>query len=214
MELTEDMVIYVADQVLGRRTLTYQGHEISLERPWKRVELRQGLLETASIDIDAFPSTESLAAEMQRRGLKPVPGAPRGKLIEGLLSDFLEPACIHPTFIYNYPRDITPLAKSMPGNPGVVERFECFAAGFELCNAFTELNDPLDQEARFFEMGRDFKADDEERHPMDEDYLRAMRYGMPPNGGFGMGVDRLAMLFTDSDNIRDVILFPHLRERE
>lgn len=214
MELTEEMVVYVADQVLGRRTLTYQGHDIDLERPWRRVELRQGLLETSGIDIDAFPSTESLASEMARRGLKPVPGAPRGKLIEGLLSDFLEPVCIQPTFIYNYPRDITPLAKSMPGNPRVVERFECFTAGFELCNAFTELNDPQDQEARFLEMGRDFKADDEERHPMDEDYLRAMRYGMPPNGGFGMGVDRLAMLFTDSDNIRDVILFPHLRERE
>jgi lysyl-tRNA synthetase class 2 len=95
-----------------------------------------------------------------------------------------------------------------------VERFECFVAGFELCNAFTELNDPLDQEARFREMGRDYAADDEQRHPMDEDYLRALRYGMPPTGGFGMGIDRLTMLLTDSPNIREVILFPHLRERE
>jgi lysyl-tRNA synthetase class 2 len=94
-----------------------------------------------------------------------------------------------------------------------VERFEAFIAGMEICNAFSELNDPLDQEARFLEMGRDYASDDEERHPMDEDYLRAMRYGMPPNGGFGMGVDRLTMLLTDTPNIREVILFPHLRER-
>jgi lysyl-tRNA synthetase class 2 len=146
--------------------------------------------------------------------LQPDPKAPRGKLIDSLVGDFLEPTLLQPTFIYEYPRDITPLAKSIPGMPHLVERFEAFAAGFELCNAFTELNDPLDQEARFTEMGHAYAADDEERHPMDEDYLRAMRYGMPPNGGFGLGIDRLVMLFTDSANIREVILFPHLRERE
>ena len=151
---------------------------------------------------------------MHERGIEPDWNAPRGKLIDGLLGDYLEPSLIQPTFIYDYPRDISPLAKSKPGVAGVVERFEGFLAGMELCNAFTELNDPLDQEARFLEMGRDYNTDDEERHPMDEDYLRAMRYGMPPNGGFGMGIDRLTMLFTDSPNIREVILFPHLRERE
>jgi lysyl-tRNA synthetase class 2 len=135
-------------------------------------------------------------------------------LIESLLGNFLEPNLIQPAILYDYPRDISPLTKSKPGDPNTVERFENFIAGMEICNAFTELNDPLDQEARFLEMGRDYAADDEERHPMDEDYLRAMRYGMPPNGGFGMGVDRLVMLFTDTPNIREVILFPHLRERE
>ena len=112
--------------------------------------------------------------------MQPDPGAPRGKLIDALLSDYLEPTLIQPTFVYDYPRDISPLAKSKPGDPTTVERFEGFMAGMELCNAFTELNDPLDQEARFLEMGRDYEAEDEERHPMDEDYLRAMRYGMPP----------------------------------
>lgn len=214
MELTEEMVTFVADRLLGRRTLTYMGQEINLERPWRRVTMRQGLIDTAEIDVNEFPTAESLAAEMRRLDYPVTPGAPRGKLIESLLGDHLEPRLIQPTFVYDYPRDITPLAKSMPGNPQLVERFEGFAAGFEICNAFTELNDPLDQEARFVEMARDFRADDEERHPMDEDYLRAMRYGMPPNGGFGMGIDRLAMLFTDSANIRDVVLFPHLRERE
>jgi lysyl-tRNA synthetase class 2 len=131
-----------------------------------------------------------------------------------MLSEFLEPTLIQPTFLFDYPRDISPLAKSKPGDALTVERFEGYVAGFELCNAFTELNDPLDQEQRFLEMGRDYATDDEEKHPMDEDYLRAMRYGMPPCGGFGMGVDRLTMLLTNKHSIREVLLFPHLRETE
>ena len=214
MELTEAMVLHVAQRVIGKTTINYQGQEISLAPPWRRVELRQGLLEVTGIDIAEHPTAQSLAAAMERGGLEANTYATRGKLIDSLLGDHLEPTLIQPTFVYDYPRDISPLAKSKPDHPGMVERFEGFVAGMELCNAFTELNDPQDQEARFLEMGRDYEADDEERHPMDEDYLQAMRYGMPPNGGFGMGVDRLAMLFTDSPNIREVILFPHLRERE
>ena len=151
---------------------------------------------------------------MRGHGLQVDPKATRGKLIETLLSNFLEPTLIQPTFLYDYPRDISPLAKGKPGDPQTVERFEGYVAGMELCNAFTELNDPLDQESRFLEMGRDYNTEDEELHPMDEDYLRAMRYGMPPSGGFGMGVDRLIMLLTNQPNIREVILFPHLRSRE
>jgi lysyl-tRNA synthetase class 2 len=135
-------------------------------------------------------------------------------MIDFLLGEFLEPTLIQPTFLYNYPRDISPLAKSIPGDPLTVERFEGYVAGFELCNAFTELNDPLDQEQRFIEMSRDYTDDEEEKHPLDEDYLRAMRYGMPPNGGFGMGVDRLAMLLTDNHSIREVLLFPALKKEE
>jgi lysyl-tRNA synthetase class 2 len=214
MDLTEKMILFLADHLLGRRTLTFRDHQINLEPPWRRMTLRQGLIETAGIDIDQHPSAESLSEVMHSHGIETRPGTARGKLIDALLSDYLEPALIQPTFLYDYPRDISPLAKSMPGDPKTVERFEGFMGGMELCNAFTELNDPLDQEARFVEMGREYNVDDEERHPMDEDYLRAMRYGMPPCGGFGMGVDRLVMLFTDSANIREVILFPHLRSRE
>jgi lysyl-tRNA synthetase class 2 len=214
MELTEQMIVYTADEVLGKRRLSYQGQEVNLEPPWRRVELRQGLLETTGIDINQHATAQSLAAAMHAGGLEADASVPRGKLIDTLLSDFLEPSLIQPTFVYNYPRDISPLAKSLPENPQIVERFEGFVGGMELCNAFTELNDPLDQESRFLEMGRDYHVEDEERHPMDEDYLRAMRYGMPPNGGFGMGVDRLTMLLTDNPNIREVILFPHLRIRE
>lgn len=214
MQFTEDMVAHVADKVIGKRNISYQGTEIDLQPPWRRLELNASILETSGIDINHHPTAEALANAMRDRGMQPDSKTPHGKLVDALISDYLEPTLIQPTFIYNYPREISPLAKSLPGNPNVVERFEGFIGGMELCNAFTELNDPLDQEARFLEMGRDYDVEDEERHPMDEDYLRAMRYGMPPNGGFGMGVDRLTMLFTDCPNIRDVILYPHLRERE
>jgi lysyl-tRNA synthetase, class II len=214
MSFTEQMIVYVLDQVIGKRVLSYQGREINFEPPWQRLDLRQGLIQTAGIDIQAHPTRESLAAAMRAKGMAPDPKAARGKLIDALLGDYLEPTLQQPTFLYDYPRDISPLAKSKPGVEGVVERFEGFVAGIELCNAFTELNDPIDQEERFLEMGREYNADDEQRHPMDEDYLRAMRYGMPPTGGFGMGIDRLTMLLTDSANIREVILFPHLRKSD
>ncbi len=214
MEFTEEMIIYVADKVSGSRKISFQGHDLNFEPPWRRIKLSEGLVEMAGIDIDEHSTAESLAEAMRTKDLQPDPSATRGKLIDSLIGDFLEPNLIQPTFIYDYPRDISPLTKSKPDDANTVERFEAFIAGMEICNAFSELNDPLDQEARFQEMGRNYASDDEERHPMDEDYLRAMHYGMPPNGGFGMGVDRLTMLFTDTPNIREVILFPHLRERD
>jgi lysyl-tRNA synthetase class 2 len=214
MELTEEMVAFSIQQVCGRKKLTFQEHEIDFTPPWKRLELRAGLKDVCGIDIAGYPTAESLFKTIAKTGKVPDPKSTRGKLIDYMLSEFLEPTLIQPTFLYDYPRDISPLAKSKPGDPLTVERFEGYAAGFELCNAFTELNDPLDQEQRFLEMGRDYTADDEEKHPMDEDYLRAMRYGMPPNGGFGMGVDRLVMLITNKHSIRDVLLFPALRTEE
>ena len=213
MELTEQMVSYAAQQVLGTMQVKYKNHEIDLTPPWKRLEMRQGILDTSGVDIAEHKTADELfkAIKAKHPNKMADPHATRGKLIDFLLSEFLEPTLIQPTFLYDYPRDISPLAKSIPGDALTVERFEGYVAGFELCNAFTELNDPLDQEQRFIEMGRDYEADDAEKHPLDEDYLRAMRYGMPPNGGFGMGVDRLAMLFLDKHSIREVLLFPALR---
>ncbi len=211
MDLTEQMVSHAAQKVLGTQKIKYQGKEIDFTPPWRRLELRSGLKEVSGIDIADHPDAQSLFQAIAKTGKMPDPHATRGKLIDFLLSEFLEPTLIQPTFLFDYPRDISPLAKSKPGDRLTVERFEVYVAGFELCNAFTELNDPLDQEQRFLEMGRDYAADDEEKHPMDEDYLRAMRYGMPPCGGFGMGIDRLVMLFTDRHSIRDVLLFPALR---
>src|SRR5258706_328117 len=214
MELTEQMVSYAAEQVMGSTKIKFGEHELEFKPPWKRLEMRTGILETSGIDIAEHKTAQDLFKVIKAKhpNKTPDPKATRGKMIDFLLSEFLEPTLIQPTFLYNYPRDISPLAKSLPGDPLTVERFEGYVAGFELCNAFTELNDPLDQEQRFLEMGRDYSADDEEKHPLDEDYLRAMRYGMPPNGGFGMGVDRLAMILTNKHSIREVLLFPALRK--
>lgn len=214
MELTEKMVAYAAGQALGSTSITYQGDQIDLAPPWNRTDLRSALAEATQIDIEQHLTAESLYDVMVAKGHEPSKQSTRGKLIESLLSKYVEPACIQPTIIYDYPRDISPFAKSTPNDPHTVERFEAFIGGMEICNAFTELNDPIDQEERFIEAGRDYEVGDEERHPMDEDYLRAMKYGMPPNGGFGMGIDRLTMLFTDQSTIREVILFPHLRSKE
>lgn len=214
MDLAEEMIAYVCERVLGTTKVTYQGQVLDFTPPWRRLQMRQGLLETSGIDIAAHPTAESLYQALVRAGKQPDPHATRGKLIDFMISEYLEPLLIQPTFLYDYPRDISPLAKAKPDDPLTVERFEVYVAGFELCNAFTELNDPLDQEQRFLEMGRDYADGDEEKHPMDEDYLRAMRYGMPPNGGFGMGIDRLTMLLTDKHSIREVLLFPALRKEE
>ncbi len=213
MDFTEEMIRFTALQALGTTKFTYNDVEIDLGQPWKRVNMRDGILEKTGIDISQYPDQESLASAMAQKGIQFKPETPRGKLIDQLVGDFLEPSFIQPTFLYDYPIEISPLAKRKPDDPTITERFEGFMAGMELCNAFTELNDPIDQENRFLEMGRTYTDDDEENNPIDEDYLRAMRYGMPPCGGFGMGIDRLTMLLTDSHTIREVILFPHLRDR-
>ena len=214
MELTEQMVSSVAQSTLGTMKVQYRDYELDLTPPWRRLEMRQGLLAATGVDIYAHADSDSLAAALRAKGLNPPVGVTRGKLVDWMLSEKLEPTLIQPTFLFDYPRDISPLAKSRPGDAMTVERFEGYVAGFEICNAFTELNDPLDQEQRFLDMQKDFTDEEEEKNPLDEDYLRAMRYGMPPNGGFGMGVDRLVMLLTNKHNIREVLLFPALRKEE
>ena len=176
--------------------------------------LREAILQYAGIDFTLYPTAEGLAAAMRAMGHRPENTSNRGKLINSLLGNHVEPNLIQPTFVTEYPIEISPLAKKKAGDPSTVERFEYFIAGMEMGNAFTELNDPLDQRARMEWMQQLYGADDEERHPVDEDYLLAMSYGMPPNGGFGTGVDRLAMLFCDKSSVRDVLLFPHLRSLE
>jgi lysyl-tRNA synthetase class 2 len=214
MTFCEQMIAHVAENVLGSPIIHYAGHEIDLRPPWRRVTLRDAAIESMGIDYLQYPTAEELAVAMQAQGLPAKPGATWGYLIDKGLLGAVEPTLIQPTFIMDYPRDISPLAKTKPGDPTHVERFEYFIGGLEMGNAFTELNDPFDQEQRFLEMGQLYAPDDEEMHPVDEDYLRAMKYGMPPNGGFGLGVDRLVMLLTNKPNIREVILFPHLRIKE
>ena len=213
METVEQLIAYTAERVLGTTTLIYQGNEINLTPPWQRITLRELILSHTGIDYVAFPDADTLRVEMRRRGYDAASDATWGHLVDNLLSE-AESTLIQPTFVHDYPVDISPLAKQKPDDPTHVERFELFVGGLEMGNAFTELNDPFEQEQRFYQQGRDYEAGDEEAQPMDEDYLRALKYGMPPNGGFGMGVDRLAMLFTDHHTIRDVLLYPHLRSRD
>ncbi len=214
MDLTEQMVAFVAEQVVGDTEIDYQGQKIDLTPPWRRATLRELALDVTGIDYVQYPTAQSLYEAIRAKGLPAKEGATWGYLVDKSLLGAVEPTLIQPTFVYDYPRDISPLAKAKPDDPAHVERFEFFIGGLECGNAFSELNNPLDQEQRFLEMGRLYDDQDEESHPMDEDYLRAMRYGMPPCGGFGAGVDRLVMLFTDQNSIREVLLFPHLRTRD
>jgi lysyl-tRNA synthetase class 2 len=213
MAFTEKMLAYVVGQLFGTTTITYQSQEIQLGAPWQRITLRDAIKQFAEIDYVDYPTAETLTAAIREMGGHAPADSSWGKLVDGLLGDYVEPRLIRPTFITEYPRDISPLAKGIPEDPMHVERFEFFIAGMEMGTAFSELNDPIEQRQRFEEMQVLYQKDDEEAHPLDEDYLRAMRYGMPPNGGFGMGIDRLAMLLTDKTTIREVLLFPHLRER-
>jgi lysyl-tRNA synthetase class 2 len=214
MAFCEQMMVTVAEEVTGSPVVHYQGHKIDLSPPWERVTLRDAALEVTGIDYLQYPTAQELAGAIKAKRLPAKPGATWGYLIDKVLLDAVQETLIQPTFVMDYPRDISPLAKAKPDDATHVERFEYFIGGMEMGNAFTELNDPFDQEQRFLEMGQLYAPDDEEAHPMDDDYLRAMKYGMPPNGGFGTGVDRIVMLLTDKATIREVILFPQLRDRE
>jgi lysyl-tRNA synthetase class 2 len=211
MELTEGMVAEIARAVRGDTAIEYQGHAIELGGSWPRVTLRDAILENTGVDILEADDLGSLRAAAEGRGLDPG-GAPTwAKLVDDLFSQHVEPGLIQPVFVTDYPQELSPLAKRSPANPRLVERFEPFVAGMEIGNAFSELNDPDDQRQRLEAQARARQAGDEEAHPLDEDYIRALEHGLPPTGGLGIGVDRLVMLLADAAHIREVILFPHLR---
>ena len=213
MRLTENLIAYIAQTVLGTTQINYNGHDVNLSTPWTRISLADALRQTVEIDIEALTDLDALWEECQRQGLKVAPQASWGKLVEALLDEYVEPTLIQPTFVHTYPFDISPLSKQCPDNPQMVERFELYVAGRELANAYSELNDPLAQRERFEHLSRLASQEDAETHPVDEDYVTALMYGMPPTGGLGIGVDRLVMLLTGQTSIREVILFPTLRPR-
>ena len=226
MDITERMFAYTAEQVTGSARINYQGEMIDLSPPWKRLSIREAVQETLGFDYMDYPCSQSLYGYLEGRGLADGldPSDTWGRMIvEHLLGSLIEPRLIQPTIIKDYPRDMSPFAKRIQAGAAIndekerhfidshTERFEFFIAGMEMGNAFTELNDPRDQQERFVEMKRLYADEADETTPLDEDYLNAMRYGMPPNGGFGSGVDRMVMLLTDQVSIRDVLLYPHLR---
>lgn len=214
MAMAEQMVAYAAQEALGTTKIVVDGQEIDLAPPWRRWRLRDAIREITGIDYEEYPDAESLYRAIVEIGGTPERKAHWGKLIDPTLINHVEPHLIQPTFLYDYPLEVSPLAKKKPDDSKTVERFEFFIGGFELGNAFSEINDPQDQRERFQSTSQALAAGDEEAHPLDEDYVNALSYGMPPTGGFGMGVDRLTMLLTGQDTLREVILFPHLRSKE
>jgi lysyl-tRNA synthetase class 2 len=216
MELVEHLVSNIATTLNGQPILQQGDRTVDLTPPWSRRTLREAILEGSGIDFAAYPPGDEAARTALRRaaaerGLALPESTPRGKIIDDLLTTFVEPYQIEPVFLLDYPIELSPLAKKKPGDPSLVERFEAFAGGVELANAFTELNDPDDQRSRFEAQQADRAAGDAEAHTYDEEFLEAMEYGMPPAGGLGIGMDRLVMFLTGADHIRDVILFPQLR---
>ena len=214
MNLAEEMVAYAAQEALGTTRIQYGGQEIDLSPPWRRWKLHDAIREITGIDYEEHRDAEALYRAIVEIGGTPERKASWGKLLDPTLINYVEPHLIQPTFLYDYPLEVSPLAKRKRGEPGIVERFEFFIGGVEMGNAFSEINDPLDQRERFLATSQALAEGDEEAHPLDEDYINALSYGMPPTGGFGMGIDRLTMLLTDKESLREVILFPPLRPKE
>ena len=214
MAMTEQMLYAVSMEVLGTAEVAYQGNSISFKPPWPRLSLREAVKEHSGIDFNDYPEADALREKMRAMGMDAETGKSWAKLVDDLISDYVEPRLVQPTFLYDYPIAMSPLAKSKADDPETVERFEAFAGGgLEIANAYSELNDPLEQRQRFEAQLNQRDTTDEEKWTIDEDYLLALEYGMPPTGGLGIGIDRLVMLLTDQPSIREVILFPQLRDK-
>ena len=214
MTVLEELYHAVALAVHGSPQIPYGDDVLDFTPPWQRIRLHEAIESATGIDIYAHPGTDALLAQVQARGIGVPERVTWATLVDELLAECVEPTLVQPTLLLDYPVALSPLAKRREDDPRLVERFEAFVGGLEIANAFSELNDPLDQRARFEEQARERAAGDEEAQPLDEDFLLALEYGMPPTGGIGIGIDRMAMLFTNSASIRDVILFPPVRTRE
>jgi lysyl-tRNA synthetase class 2 len=205
---TELLVAETCERVLGTTVVKRGDTEIDFAPPWRRITLRQGILERSGIDIAEHPTREALAAAM---GAEPDPSEGWGKLVDGLLSRDLEPSLVQPTFVFDYPTELSPFAKAHRETEGLVERWEAFAGGVEIANSFTELNDPDEQRRRFEQQAEELRRGDEEAQPFDEDFVEALEVGMPPTGGVGVGIDRLVMLLTGAPSLREILLFPAMK---
>ena len=212
MDITEDMFRTVAQKVLGTAKINYQGTDLDLESPWKRISMIEAIKEVTGVDFNEIKTDEQAIAiaEEKKVGVDPIKKT-RGDIINTFFEEFVEETLIQPTFIYDYPVEVSPLTKRKPSDKRLTERFEVFIGGREYGNAYSELNDPIDQYERFKKQAEAREAGDEEANMMDDDFINALEYGMPPTGGLGIGIDRLVMLLTDSASIRDVLLFPTMK---
>ncbi|MFC2038612.1 lysine--tRNA ligase [Chloroflexota bacterium] len=213
MKMVEEMINRIVLDVTGSLKINYCEDEIDFTSPWRRLTLREAVLEYGGIDFVSHPTAAGLREEMRSKGIEADSGKNWAKLVDELLKTCVRPKLIQPTILYDYPVSMSPLAKNKPGEDRIVERFQPYVGGLEMGNAYSELNDPLLQRERFEEQLKERQADEEERWSIDEDYLTALEYGMPPTGGLGVGIDRLVMLLTNQQSIREVILFPQLREK-
>jgi len=213
MEMLEEMIPWVGRQVMGTLEFQYSDNVINLKSPWQRITLRDAAKEYSGIDYVRYPTASGLREKMRSLNMEADPDKNWAKLVDELLKTCVRPKLIQPTIVFDYPASMSPLAKSKPGKERVVERFQAVAGGLEIANAYSELNDPIEQRERFEEQMKDRHGDEEEQWSIDEDYLTALEYGMPPTGGLGVGIDRLVMLLTNQQSIREVILFPQLREK-
>jgi len=213
MDMCEELIVYAAQEALGTLQIPWGTQTIDLTPPWTRLSLREAIRRYTGIDFLEVSDQPTLYARAKELGADVQPDTVWPRILDELLKTFVRPNLIQPTFLYDYPVALSPLAKRKPEDPRLVERFQLFVGGLELANAYTELNDPLDQLFRFLEQARDRARGDEEAMPIDEDFINALMYGMPPTGGFGLGIDRLVMLLTNRQTIREVILFPQLRSK-
>lgn len=211
MDLTEEVVVKTAEKVLGTTKITYEGTEIELASPWKRMSMIEAVKEYAGKDFTNVTDLEEARAIAKELNVAIEPSFGIGKIINACFEEYVEDKLIQPTFITGHPKEISPLAKSNPDNPEITDRFEAYIYGREICNGFTELNDPIDQKERFMKQAQERANGDEEANMMDEDFVNALEYGLPPTGGLGIGIDRLVMFLTNSSSIRDVLFFPTMK---
>lgn len=214
MALTENMIAHIAQEVLGTQVISYQGHEVDLTPQWRRVSMVDAVKEVVGVDFSVQMSNEEAHRLAKEHKVPVEPHMTFGHILNAFFEQFVEETLIQPTFVTGHPVEISPLAKKNDVDPRFTDRFELFIVAREHANAFSELNDPIDQRQRFEAQMKEKEQGNDEAHEMDEDFLRALEYGMPPTGGLGIGIDRLIMLLTNSPSIRDVLLFPHMRNKE
>ena len=215
MEITENIIAYVAKEVFGTTKITYQGEEIDLTPPWTRMTMAEAVKKYTGIDFNEIQTDEEAREKARELNLEELGEQDtKGKVINLIFDEKVEENLVQPTFIYDYPIEISPLAKKKYDNPDLTYRFEAFVTRREIANGYSELNDPIDQRDRFLQQLKEREAGDDEAHVFDEDYINALEHGLPPTGGLGIGVDRIIMLLTDSYSIRDVILFPTMRPKD